>query len=89
MFGRNDDIIRKERNELKSYFTSMGYEIIDSYIEDQAPDSVHQGAWYLGKSIQLLSSADITFFMDGWQNARGCKIERLVSHEYGIPIIHD
>jgi len=47
------------------------------------------GAWYLGKSIQMLAQSDAAYFMEGWNKARGCCIEHTVAEQYGIRIIHD
>lgn len=41
------------------------------------------GIWYLGKSIQLLSEADIVFFVNDWKEFRGCSIERDIAGKYG------
>ena len=41
------------------------------------------GCWYLGKSIGMLSEADLVFFGKGWEEARGCRIEREISEAYG------
>ena len=43
--------------------------------------------WYLGKSIELLSEADVVIFAPGWQNYRGCRIEHWCCEYYNIPII--
>lgn len=43
--------------------------------------------WLLGASIQALSKADVVIFCDGWQDARGCRIEHECAVEYGIKII--
>lgn len=40
--------------------------------------------WYLGKSLELLSTADIAYFAPGWNEARGCRIENQCAKEYGI-----
>lgn len=54
-------------------------EIIDSYIDgDGTP------LWYLGKSIELLSTADVAYFLKGWNTARGCRIEYMCASNYGI-----
>ena len=45
--------------------------------------------WFLGKSIELLSKADIAYFVKGWDKARGCKIEHQCAVEYGIDRIED
>jgi hypothetical protein len=32
---------------------------------------------------------DAAYFVDGWQNARGCKIEHRVCVDYSVKILHD
>ena len=54
-------------------------EIIDSYI-----DSDGTPLWCLGKSIELLSTADISYFVKDWNTARGCRIEYMCADNYGI-----
>lgn len=45
--------------------------------------------WFLGKSLELLSTADIAYFADGWTYSRGCRVEHLCAIEYGIDIVHN
>lgn len=40
----------------------------------------------LGHSLQALSQADEAWFIDGWEESRGCRIEHDCCLEYGIPI---
>ena len=54
-------------------------EIIDSYI-----DSGGTPLWCLGKYIELLSTADVAYFLKGWNKARGCRIEYMCADNYGI-----
>lgn len=61
-------------------------EVIESYFED-APNDGNVPLWYLGKSIVLLSSADAVYFAKGWEDARGCRIERICAEQYGVRII--
>lgn len=62
-------------------------EIVDSYIKD--PPRQAKPLWLLGKSIEVLSTADIAYFVKGWEDMRGCRIERLCAQEYGIEIIEE
>lgn len=62
-------------------------EIIDSFFENAPHDA--RPLWFLAKSLELLSTADIAFFADGWKNYRGCKIEHECAKEYGIEIVND
>ena len=45
--------------------------------------------WFLGKSIELLSQADVVYFVKGWDKARGCKIEHQCAVAYNIKRIED
>lgn len=40
---------------------------------------------YLGRSIQLLATADVVIFAGDWQNAKGCNIEMEICKRYNIP----
>lgn len=90
MNGKTDDEIKLERQKIvdacvREY--SNDIEIIDSFFEGSPHDV--KPAWFLGKSIELLSTADAVYFADGWNNARGCRIEHQVAVDYGIKIIND
>lgn len=91
MRGLTDEEILKKREDIKKDIeTKINEEIefIDSFMEDYPGEiNKHIPVWYLGKSIQLLSQADLVYFGEGWQNARGCKIEYQIAEEYGINII--
>lgn len=45
--------------------------------------------WYLGESIKIMSKADVVFFCNGWQTARGCQIEHDCALEYGIDTMYE
>lgn len=90
MKDKTDDEIKQERQKIvdacvREYGKDI--EIIDSFFEG-APYDV-KPAWFLGKSIELLSTADAAYFADGWNNARGCRIEHQVAVDYDIKIIND
>lgn len=88
MKGRDAEEIQKEREEailaLKEKYGEE-VEIVDSFVKDFPKDA--NAAWFLGRSIELLSSADGALFLGNWYEARGCRIERNVCREYGIEII--
>lgn len=93
MRGKTDAEIQAERakaiDECLAYATCTGekIDIIDSII-DGAPDGA-KPLWYLGESLKLLSEADAAYFVLGWDENRGCKIEHMACSEYGIRIISD
>lgn len=58
-------------------------EVIDSFFKDAPHDA--KPLWFLAKSFELLSTADIVFFVKGWDQYRGCKMENKAAHEYLEP----
>lgn len=88
MKGKTDDEILKEREAaIKNAKKACGeeLEVIDSFFQDAPTEA--RPLWFLGKSLELLSTADIAYFTLGWEKARGCKIEHACAKEYGIEII--
>lgn len=61
-------------------------EIIDSFFQNAPVEA--KPLWFLGKSLELLSIADICLFVGNWENARGCKIEHECCIQYGIPTMY-
>lgn len=91
MRGLTDEEILEKRSEIKKDIeTKINEEIefIDSFLQDYPGEiNKHIPVWYLGKSIQLLSQADMIYLGEGWDKARGCKIEYEIAKVYGINII--
>lgn len=59
-------------------------EIIDSYFNNN-----EKPLFNLGKSIELLSTADVIYLCKGWNKERGCKIEYMCASDYDIKIIFE
>ena len=93
MNGKTNEEIEDKRNHIISRLTlqfareNEHIEIIDSFFKDAPHNS--KPLWYLGESIKLMSEADIAFFCDGWQIARGCQIEHDCALEYGIDTMYE
>jgi hypothetical protein len=85
----NEEILAVREKAIKSAERNIGepVEVIDSFFKD-APHEA-KPLWFLGKSLELLSTADVVYFAPGWENARGCKIENQCAIEYGITVIED
>lgn len=60
-------------------------EILNTFISD-AYEEKHAGLKYLAESIRMLDEADEIWMLPGWEDARGCRIERACAEEYGIPV---
>ena len=93
MRGLTDEEILNKRQEIRKNAEKVikePVELIDSFIEDYPGEiNKHIPVFYLGKSIQFLSQADVAYFGGDWRNARGCKIENEIAKQYGIKIIEE
>lgn len=93
MRGLTDEEILKTREEAIEFAKtaidlSSGdtIEIIDSFFQSAPAEA--KPLWFLGKSLELLSTADVCLFVGDWENARGCRIEHECCVQYGIPRIY-
>lgn len=85
MKGKTNEEIEKEREELTEFAKAKlgsDVEIIDSFFKDAPHDA--KPLWFLGRSFELLSTADACVFADGYEKARGCVMEHKACEDYGI-----
>lgn len=88
MKGKTNEEIKAERTKAINFIKEKfgeDIEIIDSFFEGAPTDA--KPLWFLGKSLELLSTADVAYFCTGWEIARGCRIEFRCAKEYGISYI--
>lgn len=90
MKDKTNQEIEQERKEIiekiRKHFKKIKIEVIDSFIKDTPHDA--KPLWFLGKSLELLSNANVIVLGKGWKNSRGCRIEHECAVQYGIPIIY-
>lgn len=90
MKGKNNDEIKKERElivkDIKAIMEDEQFVILDTVFED------FKGATplkFLAKSLMVLADADYAYFAEGWEEARGCRIEHECALEYRITLLED
>lgn len=83
MRGKIKAQILKERADVERRLLEDGFEVVDTFISEEVPTDSDVAMFYLGKSIELMSTVDIVYFMQGWHEARGCMIEHAVCQQYG------
>ena len=87
MNGLSNEEIEKERARIleavKKMVKDTNIELIDSFFKDAPHDA--KPLWFLGKSFELLSTADIVYFGGDWKNKRGCKLEYEAAKQYLLP----
>lgn len=87
MNGKTNEQIREERAELVEKLEKLGNEVVDTIISDF--DDNTDPILYLAKSIEFIADVDGVVFMDGWEKARGCKIEHDVAVNYGKKVFYE
>ena len=88
MKDKTNQEIEQERKEIiekvRKYFWE--FEVIDSFLKDAPHDA--KPLWFLGKSLELLSNANVIVLGKGWEHSRGCRIEHECAVQYGISVIY-
>lgn len=91
MRGKSDEEIEREREKLVEiaeavYFGRGEVEVIDSFFKGglDVPAGAKAPLYYLSKSLELLATADVAIFAEGWREARGCRIEHECAEGYGV-----
>lgn len=90
MRGKTDEeilAVREEAIRSAENFLGEKVEVIDSFFQNAPAEA--RPLWFLGKSLELLSTADVVYFAEGWDEFRGCRIEHTCAVEYGIDVIED
>ena len=89
MRGKTNEQIAEERikaiEHVGKFFDTYDIEILDTFFADKFGNA--PALYYLGESILQLSEADFAYFAPGWEDARGCVIERMCCEMYEIPIL--
>lgn len=90
MRGKTDEEIMAVRERaIEAAESILGEKVkaIDSFFKDAPVDA--NPLWYLAKSLELLSVADVAYFAKDWEKYRGCRIENECAIAYGIEVIED
>lgn len=89
MKDKTNEQIEAERNraieEVKRLYPNEDIEVLDSFFKN-APHEA-KPLWFLGKSFEVLSNADLAYFIGAWKAYRGCKMEYEACKGYDIPTI--
>ena len=90
MKGRAEDEIKASIQKMKKIaevYVGEELELIDSYVEDNPPKDNNQAIWYLSKSLEKLSQADVFIgIIIAWR-WNGCEVEYEVAKRYDLNMI--
>lgn len=76
---------------------AKGYEVVNTLFTDEWYSDAQMKQrgveniplCFLAKSLENMSLCHAAFFCEGWENARGCKIEHEAAVAYGLDIIYE
>lgn len=89
MGGIDELSTQMTRSNATQALNLQGYEVIDSYFAEEAPEGVNRGLWYLAKSLDALAQCTVLYCCRDWKNAKGCVLEHESAKAYGIEIQYE
>lgn len=91
MRDKTNEEIEQEReraiDRIQEKYPDEKIEILDSFFKD-APHEA-KPLWFLGKSFEILSSADLAYFIGDWRQYRGCRMEHAACVDYDITTMEE
>ena len=91
MRGLSTEQIKANREQAVEAVIANGCEVLDSIFDFADIENIkNKPLYYLAKSIKLIAEeADAVYFMEGWEQARGCLLEHAACLAYGVPIYYE
>lgn len=97
MAGKTEEEIVKARNDAIEFLEGKGYKVINTLFTDEwySPEKMKERGveqiplCFLAKSLENMSLCHIAYFCNGWEYARGCRIEHAAAKAYGLEIIYE
>jgi len=89
VYERNDDA----KKFLKTYYKRCTWHspIDENHIDDKALGNhlaIERTAYYMGKDIEAVILCDAILMCPGWEESRGCKVEKFTAEVYGKEILY-
>lgn len=86
MNGLTEEEILDNKRKATIQLEAQGFEVINSFFGSDHPG----GALYcLGKSLEIMDGCDAVYFLNGWTDARGCRIEFLAALDYNKKVLFE
>ena len=97
MSGLSNEEITNVQNRAYQKLRLNGYDVINTLFLDYPSDEwlkaskgiIQPSIFYLSNAVREMSKCDAVYFVKGWKEARGCKIEHEIAKEYGLELIYE
>ncbi len=97
MNGKTDDEIVATRERVVAALEKDGFEVVNTLFTDEWYSNkkmkergvVQVPLCFLAKSLENMSLCHAAYFCEGWEKARGCRIEHDAAKAYGLEIIYE
>lgn len=97
MAGKTDEEIVATREKAIKVLESKGYQVVNTLFADEWYSNeamckrgvVQIPLCFLAKSLENMSLCHAAYFCEGWEKARGCRLEHDAAVAYGLDIIYE
>lgn len=97
MAGKSIEEIKATRDRAKLSLLEAGYDFQETLLEGDwtaaermaARGVLHRDLAFLARVLGTMARCDVVYFCDGWEEARGCRIEHAAAEAYGLTIIEE
>ena len=97
MGGKSNEEIVQTREHAIRALEAKGYEVVNTLFTDEwysrekmeERGVVNVPLCFLAKSLENMSKCHVAYFVKGWEQARGCRIEHEAAKAYNMVIIYE
>ena len=97
MADKTEQETEETRNRAISRLHEMGFDVVNPLFTDEWHSEkamTKRGVkniplCFLAKSLEYMSFCHAVFFCEGWENARGCRLEHEAAKAYGLTVLYE
>ena len=97
MGGKTNEEIIQTRDRAIAFLKAKGFEVVNTLFTDEwysQESMMDRGVvqiplCFLAKSLENMSLCHTVYFCQGWENARGCRLEHDAAKAYGLEMIYE
>ena len=92
-----EDTVYDRNNQAKEYLNKYykHYDYVSpidsNHIDDEALGNhlaIERTAYYMGRDIEQVILCDAILMCPGWENSKGCKVEKFTAETYGKEVLY-